>query len=411
MPRKSAASEGSDKAVYEALWKSKEEIIDKLQKPEDIRKLTRKIKVEAEDDPLKLEEQTPIPRIMTGTALDRIFSAIGGIEAGSTVLVYGYPETGKTQIVEAVMAEAKNLIIEIDSEHTFRAKRFIEICKARGKDPAEISKRLRYYHPDDWIEQESVIQNLPEFNEKGELYDVGVVVIDSIVKHWTAAREFHGRDKMGRRAQMFRAELTDLAAYARRHGAVLLMTSQVYEVPDANRFSSLEQIVRPPMGPTFLHFPDYVIFIRKVGSGNARIARLVGSPDLPQIEVPFILDTSGIRDIPDPKDRMEAFEQTEKYGQKFLSGKVAKFDKEGESGEVKKSNNDKIKIYFRKGVISLEEAKKFLSEEEILEVQKDIEDEIKNGPKLQDALKDIIEANKAADAEIDILDIDVEEDT
>lgn len=378
MPRKKSTPVGSEKSQWEDLQKKKETIIESLGKASEIRDLTRALTVEAEDDPLDIQAKEPLPRLLSGTALDRILSKSGGIEAGRTVLVYGYPETGKTQIAEAMAAEAENLIIYVDSEHTFVADRFKEICIARNKDPSEVSKRFRRYHPDDWMEQESIMQNLPEFDSDGNFLDVGIVVIDSIMKVWSTAREFHGRDKMTRRAQMIRAELADLASYVRRHNAVLLMTSHVYERPDAKAFSTMEQIVQPPGGPTLLHFPDYVILLRK-GPGCLRFARLVGAINLPQMEIPFLLDTSGIRDIPDPAERMKAFEVADKYGTKFISGSMVR-------GGVKKND---YKRALEAGFINPEEAKEWLSEEEIAEVLEKIEKEKREGIKVSDIIKEL----------------------
>jgi RecA/RadA recombinase len=311
---------GSDKERIESLISIKSEISANVNSSEDYRKAIKKLTVEPIRNPLTAPE-VAVRRVLTHTALDRILSNNGGIEAGSTVELYGVPASGKTQICEALAAEGEGLIIYVDVEHTFREPRFIDICKARGKDIDDINTRLLLYKPEDWQEQEAVVYNLPEYDAEDNLLDVGMVIVDSLMKHWGSDSDFYGREKLTRRQQLVRAEMEELARYVRRHNAVLIFTNQVYEKPVANPYAAPEDKVAGRGGLTVYHFSDYRIFLRK-GFGNMRFARLVDSPDLPLMEVPFILEQSGIMDIPDPVERAKAVMGSEEYATKFLSGRA-----------------------------------------------------------------------------------------
>lgn len=344
---------GSDRESWLKVQKAKEEIHKAIKKQKSYTEKLKNIKVKPVDSPLT--RMKPVKRILTGTALDRILSRRGGIEAGSTVELYGVFAAGKTQVCEALVVEAEGLIIYIDAEHTFRADRLAEIARARGKDPEDINRRLLLYQPEDWIEQEAITLQLPEFDENDNFIEVGLIVVDSLMKHWASAPEFYGRENLTTRQQLVRAQLERLARYARRHNAVLVYTNQIYDKPVDTTFVPPEQKVGSRGGRTVEHIGDYRIFLRK-GRGNIRFARLVDSPDLPLLEVPFILDESGIRDIPKPEERAKAIIMSGAYAEKFFSSQV---------GNKPAGKEYKIKA-LELGYITTEEARKLgLSEKEI----------------------------------------------
>lgn len=384
--------EGSDRDRIENLRKIKTEISENVNNSEDYKKAIKKLIVLPVENPLTAPDK-PIRKVLTHTALDRILSNNGGIEAGSSVEFYGVPASGKTQICAALAAEAEGRIIFIDTEHTFRRSRFIEICKSRGKDIEDINSRLLLYTPEDWQEQESVINNLPAYDADDKLIDVGMVIVDSLMKHWGSDSDFYGREKLTRRQQLIRAEMEELARYVRIHNAVLVFTNQVYEKPVANPYAAPEDKVAGRGGMTVYHFSDYRIFLRK-GFGNMRFARLVDSPDLPLMEVPFILEASGIMDIPDPVERAKAVMGSEDYAAKFMSGR---------SGS-KVAGKEYIGEALKLGYITEKEAEEQgLSEKEI---QKALDEKAKT---LEDRITKLSPEEEAIIAE-DAVDIPVSEE-
>jgi len=310
----------TDKQTWEKLLKAKEGVVGSMRKSADYEKEIKKISIAAKSDPLGLKSP-PKRRLLTGTALDRILSKKGGLEAGRSVEIYGEFATGKTQIIESMVVESPGLIIVIDAEGTFSEERVVEICHARGKDPEELATRLLVYDARDWIEQEAVVRNLPEFDEKGKFFEVGLLVLDSLMKHWSSTPTFHGREMLPVRQQLIGSQLEYLGNYAKRHNAVFVMTNQVTMKPIDTRYAAPEDKINSKGGPTVTHFADYRIMLRK-GPRGIRYGRLVDSIDLPLMEVPFVLDKSGIRDIKDPAERVKAMEIGDRYGLRFLSGQV-----------------------------------------------------------------------------------------
>jgi len=214
-------------------------------------------------DPLA-EPKEKLPPLKTNTALDEVFSYCGGIEIGSSVELYSEFAGGKTRIVQTLAVEAEGLVIYIDAEHTFRREGFLDIIKARGKDPKDVSDRLLLYRPMDWMEQEYITMNLPEYDSDGNYIDVGLVIVDSIVAVWRASPDFFGRQNLTNRQQLIRAQVDRLKKYVQRHGAVLVYTNQVYKKPDASiMFPRPEQIIIASGGDTMAHLADYRILLLK----------------------------------------------------------------------------------------------------------------------------------------------------
>ena len=381
--------EGSDRSRIEALNVIKKEISENINNSEDYMKSIKKLSVPPVVNPLTIPEK-PVRKVLTNTALDRILSENGGLEAGSSVELYGVPATGKTQICAALASEAEGRVIFVDTEHTFRRGRFIDICKSRGKDIEEVNSRLLLYTPEDWQEQESVVYNLPEYDENDNLLDVGMVIVDSLMKHWGSDSDFYGREKLTRRQQLVRAEMEELARYVRRHNAVFVFTNQVYDKPVANPYAAPEDKVVGRGGLTVYHFSDYRIFLRK-GYGNMRFARLVDSPDLPLMEVPFVLEQSGIMDIPDPIERAKAVMGSEEYANKFMSGRSSS----------KVAGKEYIKEALKLGYINAKEAEEQGLDEK--EIQKAIDEKTKT---LEDRLTKLSPEEEAIMSN-DVVDIPV----
>ena len=268
------------------------------------------------------EPEVPVKRLLTNTLLDEGLGYLGGLESGSSMELYGEFGTGKSQICFTLVAEADGLIIFIDTEHTMRRQRLAEIIEARGKSMDDVNSRLLVYTPRDWMEQDYVSMNLPEYNKDGEFIEVGLVVVDSISKLWRQAAEFMGRQNLTNRQQLFRAHVARLKDYVERHGGVLVYTNQIYRKPDASiMFPAPEQVFIAAMGDTIAHLGDYRILLLKK-RGAIRVARLVDAVDIPLQEIPFMLGKKGIQDIEDPAEQAKAVERSERYQDKFESGQV-----------------------------------------------------------------------------------------
>lgn len=371
----------TDKQIYKKEQKQKAAIINSFQSPDTFLKEVDKLDVPSVNDPLRLSSDTPpVRKLYTNTALDRILSIRGGIAAGRSVELFGEFATGKTQIINTMLIESDGLCVLVDSEDTFDPDRFIELCEARGKDPEEVNKKLLLFQPKDWMEQVSTIRNLPQFDSKGKYLDIGLVAVDSLMKLFGQAPELSGRSNLAFRQATIGQMLATLRTYAKRHNSILAFTSQIRSRPIDTRYAAPEDKISSQGGATVSHEADYRVFLRK-GPRNIRYARLIDSIDLPLMEVPFILDVSGIRDLKDPAERMKAMEMAGKYGEKFLSGQVSSVK------AAKKYYADALRL----GAITPEEAKEYMKEEDILSVLSEIDASLtdQKKPSLYDVDEDI----------------------
>jgi len=320
MPKK--PKEGTDAEFIANREKQLVTISESLRKSDEYLGELKKLKTTAISDPLQLTEK-PTKRILTHTALDRIFSRKGGVEAGRSLEIYGEFASGKSEIIWTLVAEADGLIILIDSENTWSPDRFKQICEARGKDIQDIANRLLVFQPQNYQEQDHIVNyELPNCDKEGNIIEVGLIAIDSLMCHWSTSSDFQGREKLGVRAGLIGPHIMNLKRYAKLHNAVLVYSNQISMKPDAKAFSSYEDIIYPKGGPIIAHAGDHRILLRK-GPANIRFARVVDSIEIPLTEVPFVLDVAGITDLPNPGERVKAMEIADKYGRRFLSGQVS----------------------------------------------------------------------------------------
>lgn len=366
MPKRKQPIEGTDEAVWKTEKDAEQKVSDSVRNSADYLDALKNITILAVDDPLSLKGEKPMRRILTKTALDRILSKKGGIEAGRSLEIYGEFASGKTEIIWTLLAEADGLLVFIDSENTFSADRFKEICLKRGKDINDIAQRFKLFQPRNYKQQDKIVkEELPQFDAEGKLLDIGMVAVDSLMVHWSNEPDFFGRQNLPQRQQLIGSHLYDLKRYAKLHNAVLVYSNQISMKPDAKAFTSYEDIINAQGGPRVAHAGDHRILLRK-GPGNIRFARLIDSIELPLMEIPFVLDSAGITDIPNPAERVKAMEIGEKYRNRFLSGQISSQAPAG-------------KEYYKKaimlGVITASESIQngWLTEEEAKKAEEDME--------------------------------------
>jgi len=385
MPKK-AAKDGTDESYIQSKIAIEAKISDSLRKNEDYLGELKNLKIKQVTDPLHIKEKKT-KRILTHTALDRIFSRKGGVEAGRSVEIYGEFASGKSEIIWTLIAEAEGLIILIDSENTWSPDRFKQICEARGKDVNDIAERLMLFQPLNYMEQDHVVNfALPSFDAEGKILEIGLIAVDSLMCHWATSPDFTGREKLGVRAGLLGPHIMNLKRYAKLHNAVLVYSNQISMKPDAKAFSSYEDIIYPKGGPIIAHAGDHRILLRK-GPANIRFARVVDSIEIPLTEVPFVLDVAGITDLPNPGERVKAMEIADKYTRRFLSGQVSSQAPAG-------------KDYYKKAVklrmITPEEAVReaYLTQDEVDKVLKDMDSPLANAEEEMKELDEIEALNK-----------------
>ena len=269
--------------------------IDVLWKTEEWKsfdKLLRKVDVRPVLTPMTTLKKSPF--LKTNTCLDELFA--GGIRRGQLVEVWGEYASGKTEFCLSCVAESTGKVIYVDSEHTFVPDRLVEIAKARGKTEEEIKnldKRILYYEPENWKEQMAVFHQLPKIKE-GEL---DLIIVDSLMAYFREEEDFLGRQNLFTRQGLVRIHLAKIRRIARKLGAVAIVTNQAVSNPNVTQFTRSYERKSGAGGDTVRHIPEVILSFRKAKDPK-RIARIMDSLELPNLERAFILSEKGVDDIP-----------------------------------------------------------------------------------------------------------------
>jgi len=284
---------------------------------EDFNDELKDIQVKCELQPLS-EGKEPEILIRTNTVLDDLFG--GGLCAGQTVEMYGEFASGKTQSLFTFIVEGadKGMVVVIDGEDTFSRRRVLQIANARGKDIDKINNNLMIFKPETWQEQLAIPALLPERFPS----PLKLIVIDSLMCLFRSTPEFAGRSNLGKRQELIRWHLRQFKRIAKRDGAIVVYTNQVYDEPVANPFLPKWACQRPSGGHSVAHIGDYRLFLRKA-SGNVRIARLVDNSEIAPAERVFQINEKGIDDLSE-EQRKEALKKEEQYEKRTTKGEFVK---------------------------------------------------------------------------------------
>ncbi len=242
-----------------------------------------------------LEQRRTISQITTGAKnLDQLLG--GGIETRGITEFFGEFRTGKTQICHQLSVtvqlpeESGGLngdAVYIDTEGTFRPERLVQIATRFELEPQEVLKRIVYARAYNSDHQLYLSQNIDEIIEKGR--NIKVIVVDSIIGHFRS--EYIGRGMLAERQQKLNKHLHSLLRLAELYNLAVVVANQVMAKPDA----FFGDPTSPVGGHIVAHNCTTRVYLRK-SKGNQRIARLVDSPYLPESEVLFVIEESGVSD-------------------------------------------------------------------------------------------------------------------
>lgn len=310
---------------------------------EDFEKPLKEVEVKCEVQPLA-EDKEPEILLNTGTVLDDLFG--GGLSAGQTVELFGEYASGKSQTCFTFIVEAasEGLVIIVDSEDTFSRKRIIQIAKERGKDIDVINNNILLYKPERWEQQVSIPVNLPD-PLPGPLR---LVVIDSLMALFRSTPEFAGRSRLGKRQELIRWHLRQFKKIAKKEGAIVVYTNQVYDEPNANPFMPKWACQHPVGGHSVAHIGDYRIFLRKA-RGNVRIARLIDNSEIPPGERVFQINERGIDDLSNEQreaatKKEMAYEKRQEAGEFVKKRKKKPEDKIEDEPHIEEANEELEKL-------------------------------------------------------------------
>jgi len=229
-------------------------------------------------------------------ALDQMMG--GGIEQGVLTEFFGDFGSGKTQIAEECAVTVQLLLdrgglngkcIYVDAEGSFRPERIKQMAVALGLDPNKVLENIfvaRAYNIDFQLAFNSKIREMIDVQHE----PIKLVVIDSLTTHFRS--EYTGRGTLADRQQTLNKYLHELIIYAEQYGLVIIGTNQVM----ANPGMMFGDPTTPIGGHILGHASKYRVYLRK-GREGKRVAKLIDAPHLPDAEVVFMVDETGVHDF------------------------------------------------------------------------------------------------------------------
>jgi len=176
----------------------------------------------------------------------------------------------------------------IDTEGTFRPERIVEMASALGLEPKKVLQNIGVYRVYTVEDQILVAEKCEdEIDKRG----VRLLVVDSLTSLFRA--EYLGRELLASRQQKLAKHVHTLNKLAAIKDIAVVATNQVMARPDI----FFGDPTRPVGGHVVGHSMTTRIYLRK-SKGNIRVARIVDSPLLPEMERPFCICPEGIRDLP-----------------------------------------------------------------------------------------------------------------
>ena len=246
---------------------------------------------ESGEDVLKKREQ--VIKISTGS---KAFDALvgGGFESAAITECFGEYGSGKTQLSHILAVNCQkqypgSTIVYIDTENTFRPERIEQISKGAGLEPTNVLKNIKVAKAFNTDHQMLLAEKVEDLIKKQGL-DVKLVIIDSLTAHFRA--EYIGRGTLAERQQKINRHMRDIAKLAQIHNFCVYVTNQVMARPDM----FFGDPTQPIGGHIVGHASTFRIYLRK-GKKGSRVAKLVDSPNLPEGEARFYVETSGLKDI------------------------------------------------------------------------------------------------------------------
>ena len=240
-----------------------------------------------------LKRRAKVKKVKTySNGLDELMG--GGFETGSIVECFGEFGSGKTQIghvlaVNTVKDDPDAITVYLDTENTFRPERIKQLAEGAGLDPDKVLDQImvaRAFNSDHQMLLAEKIEDLITKQEK----KVRTVVVDSLTAHFRA--EFIGRGTLAERQQKLNRHMHVLLKVADSYNVLVFVTNQVMSKPDVF-FGDPTQAIG---GHVIAHASTFRIYLRK-GKKGSRVAKLIDSPNLPDGEVTFMVETSGLRDF------------------------------------------------------------------------------------------------------------------
>jgi DNA repair protein RadA len=241
-----------------------------------------------------LEKRKSVNKIKTGSeSFDEVMG--GGFETAAITELFGEFGSGKTQVAHQLAVNVQlseeldglnGKVIYIDTENTFRPERIIQMSKKVGLDPDQVLKNIKIARAYNSDHQMLLAEKAEDLLKTGEYK---LLVVDSLTAHFRA--EFIGRGTLSERQQKLNRHMHTLLKIADMYNVAVVVTNQVMAKPNV-MFGDPTQAIG---GHVVGHSSTFRIYLRK-GKKGSRVAKLVDSPNLPENECVFYVNSSGLSD-------------------------------------------------------------------------------------------------------------------
>ncbi len=243
------------------------------------------------------EKRKELYYITTGSKnLDNLLGG-GGIQTKSITEAFGAFGSGKTQLALSLavgvqlpveQGGANGKAVYIDTEGTFRPERVRQFAEGIGANGDKVLKNILVARAFNSDHQMLLLDKVAELIKDGE--PIRLMIIDSLTAHFRA--EFSGRGQLADRQQRLNRYLHNLMKIAEQNNLAIYVTNQVMSDP-AQMFGDPTKAIG---GNIVGHACTYRMYLRR-GKKDSRVCKLIDSPDLPDNETVFMIETAGLRDI------------------------------------------------------------------------------------------------------------------
>ncbi|MBU3923431.1 MAG: DNA repair and recombination protein RadA [Nanoarchaeota archaeon] len=183
---------------------------------------------------------------------------------------------------------ANGKCVYIDTEGTFRPERVRQFAEGIGANADKVLKNILVARAFNSDHQMLLLDRVAELIKEGE--PIRLMIVDSLTAHFRA--EYSGRGMLADRQQRLNRYLHNLMKVAEQNNLAVYVTNQVMSDP-AQMFGDPTKAIG---GNIVGHACTYRMYLRR-GKKDSRVAKLIDSPDLPDNETVFMIETRGLRDI------------------------------------------------------------------------------------------------------------------
>jgi DNA repair protein RadA len=243
------------------------------------------------------EKRKEVFCITTGSKnLDNLLGG-KGVETKSITEAFGAFGSGKTQLALALTVNvqlpveqggANGKAVFIDTEGTFRPERIRQLAARYNANSDKVLKNILVARAFNSDHQILLLDKIAELIKNGE--PIKLIVIDSLTAHFRA--EFAGRGMLADRQQKMNKYLHNLMKIAESYNIAVYVTNQVMADP-AQMFGDPTKAVG---GNIVAHASTYRMYLRR-SKKDTRVAKLIDSPNLPDNETVFQVETDGLHDV------------------------------------------------------------------------------------------------------------------